>query len=87
MCYVKADGLVTPGGPQLVVTLQGSSTPIGASAAIEAGSYEWRILTTDFVAPSNAHAVVIAIKQKPQFSYVDPTSGTAWFDDFVLTER
>jgi tetratricopeptide (TPR) repeat protein len=86
-CYVKAEGLVTPGGPQIVVTLQGSSTPIGASAAIEAGSYEWRILTTDFVAPPNAHAVVIAIKQKPQFSYVDPTSGTAWFDDFVLTER
>jgi tetratricopeptide (TPR) repeat protein len=86
-CYVKADGLVTPGGPQVAVTLQGSSTPIGASAAIEAGSYDWRILTTDFVAPPNAHAVVIAIKQTPQFSYVDPTSGTAWFDDFVLTER
>jgi hypothetical protein len=30
--------------------------------------------------------VVIAIKQTPQFSYVDPTSGTVWFDDFVLTE-
>ena len=86
-CYVKAEGLVTPGGPQVVVTSQGSSTPIAASAAIEAGSYDWRILTTDFVAPPNAHAVVIAIKQTPQFSYVDPTSGTMWFDDFVLTER
>jgi tetratricopeptide (TPR) repeat protein len=86
-CYVKAERLVTPGGPQVVVTSQGSSTPIAASAAIEAGSYDWRILTTDFVAPPNAHAVVIAIKQTPQFSYVDPTSGTVWFDDFVLTER
>lgn len=86
-CYVKAERLVTPGGPQVVVTSQGSSTPIVASAAIEAGSYDWRILTTDFVAPPNAHAVVIAIKQTPQFSYVDPTSGTVWFDDFVLTER
>jgi tetratricopeptide (TPR) repeat protein len=86
-CYVKAERLVTPGGPQVVVTSQGSSTPIAASAAIEAGSYDWRILTTDFVAPPNAHAVVIAIKQTPQFSYVDPTSGTVWFDDFVLAER
>jgi tetratricopeptide (TPR) repeat protein len=86
-CYVKAERLVTPGGPQVVVTSQGSSTPIAASAAIEAGSYDWRILTTDFVAPPNAQAVVIAIKQTPQFSYVDPTSGTVWFDDFVLTER
>jgi tetratricopeptide (TPR) repeat protein len=86
-CYVKAERLVTPGGPQVVVTSQGSATPIAASAAIEAGSYDWRILTTDFVAPSNAQALVIAIKQTPQFSYVDPTSGTVWFDDFVLTER
>jgi tetratricopeptide (TPR) repeat protein len=86
-CYVKAERLVTPGGPQVVVTSQGSATPIAASAAIEAGSYDWRILTTDFIAPSNAHAMIIAIKQTPQFSYVDPTSGTVWFDDFVLTER
>ena len=85
-CYVKAERLVTPGGPQVVVTSQGSSTPIAASAAIMV-FYDWRILTTDFVAPSNAHAMVIAIKQTPQFSYVDPTSGTVWFDDFVLTER
>src|SRR5262249_50718902 len=64
-----------------------SATPIAASAAIEAGSYDWRLLTLDFVTPSNAHALVIAIKQTPQFSYVDPTSGTLWFDDFVLTEQ
>ncbi len=69
------------------MTTQDSTTPIAASAAIEAGSYDWRLLTMDFVAPSNAHALVIAVKQTPQFSYVDPTSGTVWFDDFVLTER
>jgi tetratricopeptide (TPR) repeat protein len=87
MCYVKAERLITPGGPQVVVSAPNSATPIAASAAIEAGSYDWRLLTIDFVAPSNAHALVIAIKQTPQFSYVDPTSGTVWFDDFVLTER
>jgi tetratricopeptide (TPR) repeat protein len=86
-CYVKAERLLTPGGPQVVVTTQDSATPIAASAAIEAGSYDWRLLTMDFVAPSNAHALIIAVKQTPQFSYVDPTSGTLWFDDFVLTER
>lgn len=86
-CYVKAEKLVTPGGPQVAVTTQDSSTLIAASAAIGAGSYDWRLLTIDFVAPSNAHTLVIAIKQTPQFSYVDPTSGTVWFDDFVLTER
>jgi tetratricopeptide (TPR) repeat protein len=86
-CYVKAEKLLTPGGPQVVVTTQDSATPVAASAAIEAGSYDWRLLTLDFVAPSNAHALVISIKQTPQFSYVDPTGGTVWFDDFALTER
>ena len=86
-CYVKAERLLTPGGPQVVVSARDSATPITASAAIEAGSYDWRLLTMDFVAPSNAHALVIAIKQTPQFSYVDPTTGTVWFDDFMLTER
>jgi hypothetical protein len=86
-CYVKAEKLLTPDGPQVVVTTQDSATPIAASAAIEAGSYDWRLLTMDFAAPSNAQAIIIAVKQTPQFSYVDPTSGTVWFDDFVLRER
>src|SRR5262249_50521500 len=71
----------------VVVTAQNSATPLAASTVIEAGSYDWRLLKMDFVAPSNAHALVIAIKQRPQFSYVDPTSGTVWFDDFVLKEQ
>lgn len=86
-CYVKAESLVTPDGPQVVVTTQDSAALIAASAVIGAGSYDWRLLTLDFIAPSNAHALVIAIKQRPQFSYVDSTSGIVWFDDFVLTER
>jgi tetratricopeptide (TPR) repeat protein len=86
-CYVKAEKLVTPDGPQVIVISQDSATLIAASAVIGAGSYDWRLLTMDFVAPPDAHALVIAIKQTPQFSYVDPTSGTMWFDDFVLTER
>jgi tetratricopeptide (TPR) repeat protein len=86
-CYVKAEGLATPDGPQVVVTTRDSATPIAMSAAIEAGSYNWRLLTMNFITPPNAHALVIAIKQMPQFSYVDPTSGTVWLDDFVLTEQ
>src|SRR5882672_1116347 len=86
-CYVKAERLVTPDGPQVVVTAKDSAAPIAASAAIGAGAYDWQLLTIDFVAPSDAHSLIIAIKQTPQFSYVEPTSGAVWFDDFVLTER
>ncbi|HEY8460097.1 MAG TPA: hypothetical protein VIM99_06930, partial [Blastocatellia bacterium] len=86
-CYVKTENLVTPDGPQVVVSAPDSETPLAASAVIEAGSHDWRLLTMDFVAPSDAQALVVAIKQKPQFSYVDPTSGTVWFDDFELNER
>jgi len=31
--------------------------------------------------------MIISIKQKPQFSFVEPTSGTVWFDDFVWKEQ
>lgn len=87
-CYVKAEKLVTPYGPQVVVTTQdSSSTLIASSVAIGAGTYDWRLLTLDFVAPSNSHFLVITIKQTPEFSYVDPTSGIVWFDDFVLAEH
>jgi hypothetical protein len=41
----------------------------------------------DFVAPSNAPALIVAVKQTPRFSYVDPTQGMVWFDDFTLTEQ
>jgi tetratricopeptide (TPR) repeat protein len=86
-CYVKADNLVTPGGPQLVVTSYDSETPVAASDILAAGSYDWRPLTINFVAPSGARALVISVKQTPQFSYVEPTKGTVWFDDFILTEE
>jgi tetratricopeptide (TPR) repeat protein len=86
-CYVKAEGMVTPEGPQIVVTTQDFTTTIAASATLGAGSYDWRLLTIDFVAPSDARALMIAIKQTPPFSYVDPTRGTVWFDDFGLTEQ
>jgi tetratricopeptide (TPR) repeat protein len=87
-CYVRAEKLVTPGGPQVVVTTPDFTTVIAASAGVEAGSSDdWRLLTMDFVAPANARALLITIGQTPQFSYVDPTQGTVWFDDFSLTEK
>ena len=86
-CYVKAEKLDTPKGPQIVVTTQDSTTTIAASVALVPGSYDWQLLTIDFVAPLNTQALIIAIKQTPQFSYVDPTQGTVWFDDFDLTEQ
>jgi tetratricopeptide (TPR) repeat protein len=86
-CYVKAEKLVTPDGPKIVVTTQDSTTSIASSAGLGQGSYDWQLLTMDFVAPSNARALIIAIKQRPQYSYVDPSQGTLWFDDFVLVEQ
>ena len=86
-CYVKAEMLDTPDGPQIVVTTHDSTTQVAASAAVGRGSYDWQLLMIDFAAPSNARALIISIKQTPQFSYVDPTRGTVWFDDFVLTEQ
>jgi hypothetical protein len=64
-----------------------SSTEIVKSAPISAGSGDWRPVVIDFTAPENTRAIVITIKRVPKFSYDEPTSGTVWFDDFVLTEQ
>ncbi len=84
-CHVKAKDLVTPEGPRIAVI--GQNGQIGASNPAPAGSYDWRKLTVDFVAPANQAPVTLAIVRIPRFSYDDPTSGTIWFDDFTMAER
>jgi hypothetical protein len=86
-CYAKAENLLTPDGPQIVVTGRVSETPIAASATLVSGSYDWRQLTLNFVAPPDAHTVTVSVKQTPRLSYVDGTKGIVWFDDFDLTEQ
>jgi hypothetical protein len=86
-CYTKAQNLVTPDGPQVVVTTNSSATRVAASAILATGSYDWRPLTIDFVVPPDSGALVVSVRQTPQFSYVEPTKGTIWFDDFVLAEE
>ncbi|MEK6288240.1 MAG: tetratricopeptide repeat protein [Acidobacteriota bacterium] len=85
-CYAKTDRLETPEGPRVVVTDNTSSTELAASDPLPGGSNDWRRIAIDFTAPANARAATMAIKRIPKFSYDNPTRGTAWFDDFVLTE-
>jgi hypothetical protein len=86
-CYVKAESLISPDGPQIVVTVPGSETPLASSDVVSGGSYDWRPLTVDFNLPADAQAIFISIKQTPRFSYVEPTKGIVWFDDFALIEQ
>jgi hypothetical protein len=83
--FLKTERLETPEGPRVVIT--DSSTEIVSSAPILEGSSDWRAMAVEFTAPSNARAATIAIKRVPKFAYDKPTSGTVWFDDFVLTEQ
>ncbi|MEK6320306.1 MAG: tetratricopeptide repeat protein [Acidobacteriota bacterium] len=85
-CYVKTERLDTPEGPRVVVTDITSSTELATSDPIASGSSDWRPIAIDFTAPASARAAIITIKRIPKFSYDNPTRGTAWFDDFVLTE-
>jgi tetratricopeptide (TPR) repeat protein len=84
--YGKTENLVTPDGPQIVVTGYPNETLIAAAPTMDAGTYDWRQTTLNFVVPADVTAVIVSVKQTPQFSYVDPTTGTVWLDDFVLTE-
>lgn len=84
VCYAKAEELVTPEGPRVVVI--GQNGQLGASGPVIADLNDWQRLTVNFVAPAN-QAVIVAIVRIPKFSYDDPTRGTIWFDDFTLIER
>lgn len=85
-CYARTERLDTPEGPRVAVT-DLSSTEIVRSDPIPAGSGDWRAIAIDFTAPANTRTLVITIKRVPRFSYDSPTSGTVWFDDFVLIEQ
>jgi hypothetical protein len=84
--YVKTERLDTPEGPRVVLT-DPSNTEIVRSDPIPSGTSDWRANAIDFTAPVTARSIVIAIKRVPRFVYDNPTSGTVWFDDFVLTEQ
>ncbi len=83
---VKTEHLVTPEGPRVVVT-DAAGTEFVRSDPVAAGSNDWHAVTIEFTVPTGAQALVIAIKRVPRFSYDAPTSGTVWFDDFVLSEE
>ncbi len=86
-CFARADNLATPDGPQIVVTLGDGKTSLVASNRLPAGSYDWQQIVLDFTLPADQSTIYISVKQIPRFSYVDPTQGTVWFDDFVLTSQ
>lgn len=86
-CYARTVALITPEGPRMAVVNHNSSADIVASDPIPAGTSDWQRLVLNFVAPVDAHAVMLKIKRVPRFAYDDPTTGTVWFDDFKLIEQ
>jgi tetratricopeptide (TPR) repeat protein len=86
-CYARAENLVTPDGPQIVVTTPDSRTPVASTSPVATSTRDWQSLSIDFIAPATARALIVSIRQTPQFSYVEPTKGTVWFDDFSLKRQ
>jgi hypothetical protein len=87
-CYVKTESLITPdAGPQVVVTVPNTKAVVATSTSIPNGSSDWQPLAVSFVAPSEARVLLVSVKQTPRFSYVEPSKGTIWFDDFSLLEQ
>jgi tetratricopeptide (TPR) repeat protein len=87
-CYVKTENLIThDAGPQVVVTVPDTKVVVASSTSIPNGSSDWQPLIISFVAPSEARALLVSIQQTPRFSYVEPSKGTIWFDDFSLLEQ
>lgn len=85
-CYVKTANFFSPDGPQVTVAGLDQKNVIAATPIISEDKQVWSPLTVDFVAPAEQPVLLISVRQSPQFSYVDPTKGTIWFDDFSLVE-
>lgn len=82
--FTKTENLVTPEGPQVAILRPDNRSVIAASATVPSGSSDWQMMKVDFIAPPDAAAILVAVKQTPRFSYVEPTQGVIWFDDFSL---
>ena len=85
--FSKTEQLVTPFGPQIVVTDAKGTRLIAGSEAIAAGSSDWKAAAFEFVAPADVEAVLVTVRRTPKYAYDDPTRGTIWFDDFTLVEQ
>jgi Tfp pilus assembly protein PilF len=89
--YVKTDDLKTDEGPRIVVS-DYSGKRIAQSAAVSAGTGDWKQMSVIFNAPQkqketdDAAALFISVKRQPQYSYDAPTRGRIWFDDFSISE-
>ncbi len=83
-CFAKPEKLVTDEAPQIAVLRADNREVIAASFPVLPGANDWQMLTADFIAPANLSAVIVVIKQTPQYRYTEPTQGGIWFDDFSL---
>jgi tetratricopeptide (TPR) repeat protein len=84
--YVKAIDFFMAEGPRLAVTHNRTGAEIATTDPFAEGSYEWRRVTLEFVAPADWGALLLTIKRIPKFSFDEPARGTLWLDDFSLTE-
>jgi hypothetical protein len=82
--HVRTENLTAPEGPRVAVTGRGSNQWIAASDPAPEGSHDWQQGTLEFTAPGGT--LLLAIKQRPKFSYEPSTHGTVWFDDFEIQE-
>jgi len=83
-CFAKPEKLVASEGPQIAILRSDNRSVIAATSAVSTAIDDWQLLTVDFIVPADRPAVLIAIKQTPKYSYVEPTRGVVWFDDFKL---
>ncbi len=83
-CFAKTANFVTPEGPR--IALLGQKGILVVSEPVAAGGADWQHLVVEFTSPSDSVTAQVAIIKIPRFDYEEPTKGTVWFDDFMLTE-
>ncbi len=81
---VKGEKLVHTEGPRLAI-IRPNGEPIAQSEPLPSGTWDWQVVSFDFVAPASTGATVFFdILRTLKLAYDPPTKGALWFDDLKL---
>ncbi len=82
---IKTDRLTTHNGILLEVLGQGSSS-LAAKSEVVTGTNDWKPIELEFTTPADCSLVKIGIKRERSEKFDNKISGTAWLDNFKMTE-
>ena len=85
--FFKSNGITTDEGVRVAVADAQRPDRFSFVSDPLTGSTDWRKLEYSFALPAQTRLLRIAVVRRPSLKFDNKVAGTAWFDDFELTQR